>query len=158
MSKELIQKIRNRKPGEHLDLSYVYLRDADLSNSNLRDVNLSYANLRNANLSNADMSYANLSGSDMRNTNLSGSDMSYANLSGIRLNYCDGNGVEIKTIETGVYHVVIDPNQMAIGCKQCSFDEWWSFSDRDILEMEGEKALTFWEKWKPILEAMVEDE
>lgn len=41
---------------------------------------------------------------------------------------------------------------MQVGCERHSFDEWWGFSDRQIIEMDGRSALEWWRKWKPILQ------
>jgi len=56
--------------------------------------------------------------------------------------------VHISTINIiGIeYNVTISDNFMAIGCQNHGLDDWASFDDRRILEMDGKTALKFWRK------------
>lgn len=69
-----------------LNLSEVYLYDADLKRVNLSGVNLRGADLRGAdlggaNLTGADLSFANLRGANLKGINLNGADLESATLS-----------------------------------------------------------------------------
>ena len=99
------------------------------------------ADLRNANLRYADLSDANLSN---------------ANLSGTNLRYTIGDGSIIRTIQTGVYVVVIWGPKVSIGCQSHNWTEWVEFNDTSIHNMDGQKAVDFWRIWKPILTAIME--
>ena len=45
---------------------------------------------------------------------------------------------------------------MAIGCQQHTIEEWRNFSDSEILEMDGRKALKFWKAWKDVIFKQIE--
>ncbi len=124
-------------------------------------INLSYANLSHADLSYANLSYADLSHADLSHADLSHADLSFvnfshANLSFVNLSYADlrdviGNKQEITTLQTSRYIINYTNTIIQIGCKNTSIEDWFSFSDRDILAMDGKEALVWWKKWKPIL-------
>ena len=111
--------------------------------------NLCGADLREANLREANLCGANLSCADLRGADLSGAD-----LSGADLRRCVGNGREIKTIQTDAWPVVYTATDMAIGCQRHAIAAWWDFSDEKIVSMD-EDALSFWRKWKPILQQVM---
>ena len=77
-----------------------------------------------------------------------------ASLSGADLHRCVGNGREIKTIHTDAWPVVYTATDMAIGCQRHAIAAWWDFSDEKIVSMD-EGALSFWRKWKPILQQIM---
>ena len=54
------------------------------------------------------------------------------------------------------YNITITPNFIKIGCEFHKKTEWFKFNDESILEMDSQKALDFWKKWKPILKAICE--
>jgi hypothetical protein len=126
--------------GIRADLSHADLSHADLINADLR-----YADLSDANLSNADLSNANLSNADLSNANLSHAD----------LRCTIGDGSIIRTIQTGVYVVVIWGPKVSIGCQSHNWTEWMEFNDTSIDSMGGQKAVDFWRIWKPILTAIM---
>lgn len=64
-----------------VNMSKVYMREADLSNADLDEVNLAKAILRQANLSNAKLDEANLAEAILRQANLSATRLRYVNLS-----------------------------------------------------------------------------
>ena len=145
------------------DLSGADLRNANLRNANLRNANLKYANLSDADLRNANLKYANLSGADLRNAdlryaNLSGADLSGANLSGADLRYCIGNNKEIKSLQIGTYLISYTKDILNIGCKSYKHSDWRTFSDSIILDMDGQKALDWWNLNKHILFELIDIE
>ena len=103
---------------------------ADLRESNLRGADLSEANLRCANLREADLSGANLR------------------------RMASGNNREIRTMQTDGWGIVYTSDMMAIGCRQHSLSEWWSFNDEQIADMD-KGALDFWRKWRPTLRQLM---
>jgi len=146
------------------------LRDANLYGAKLRDANLYGADLRGANLYGANLYRADLRGANLYGANLYGADLRGANLCranlygaglhgaclyGAKLHYVIGNGQEIKTIQTGVWHLSYSKETMAIGCEQHVISDWFSFDDERITKMDDE-ALKFWRKWKPILQQIME--
>lgn len=52
------------------------------------------------------------------------------------------------------YSVTLTPKFINIGCQLHTKEEWWSYTDRDILKMDGKPGLTWWRKWKPALQAI----
>lgn len=136
------------------------LRDANLCGANLRDANLRDANLRDANLSGANLCDANLSGADLCDADLYDACLCAANLRGACLRgakYVDGDGVEFE-IDTILqllglrYDVCIFKSHIKIGCECHSKTDWWSYSDRRILAMEGKPALEFWQRYKCMIQ------
>ena len=81
---------------------------------------------------------ANFCNVDLRNANLRGA---------------IGDLRKIKTLQTDIWTITYTDEVIAIGCQQHSKKEWLSFNDAQITRMDI-KALIFWEKWKPILEAI----
>ena len=159
--------------GTRLDLSGADLSGADLRNANLRNASLSganlsgadlrhanliCANLRNANLRNADLSDANLRYASLSDANLSGADLSGADLSGADLRYCIGNNKEIKSLQIGTYLISYTKDILNIGCKSYAVAKWKSFYDDDILSMDGEKALDWWNLNKHIIFELIDIE
>ena len=138
--------------GEPANLRGADLRCADLSDADLRGANLSGANLRGADLSDADLSDADLNGA-----NLSGANLSGANLSGADLYGAWGNRNQIKSIFASEdYPIVYTSGYLQIGCERHEISKWWTFNDRRILEMDGKRALEFWNKWKPVIKHVIE--
>ena len=46
-------------------------------------------------------------------------------------------------------------NDLQIGCKNFTHDQWRNFTDAEISEMNG-KALYFWKKWKDFIFKAIE--
>ena len=133
---------------QEIDLSYADLSHTDLSYANLSHTDLSYANLSHTYLSYTDLRYAKLHDTDLSYTDLSYTDLHDA--------IC--NNREVKTIQTGKYIVnIINDIDIQIGCKRFSIEDWFDFTDRDILLIDGKGALNWWKKWKPILKAIIKE-
>lgn len=54
------------------------------------------------------------------------------------------------------YNITILPHSIKIGCEFHKKEDWWNFTDREIIEMDGKDALKWWRVWKPILQAICE--
>ncbi len=138
------------------DLSSANLRSANLSSADLRSADLSSANLRSANLSSADLSFADLSSANLRSANLSSADLRCASLQESILCNTIGEMLHIKSGQLETYLFAYTDKYLQIGCERHDIEEWWSFDNDRIKEMEGDKALEFWTKWKPVLKQIIE--
>ena len=107
--------------------------------TNLSGANLRGANLRGANLSEANLSWANLS---------------WANLRGAKIQ----NGIEILLtpyqLDCSDYFVFVWDKHIRIGCEFHSMDDWFAFSDKAILAMDGKSGLRWWKIWKDPIQAI----
>lgn len=121
------------------------------NSANLRGANLSYANLSDANLSSANLSGANLRYANLSSANLSSANLSYANLRG-----AVGEKKYIKTLQIEDYPISYTSDVLQIGCKKFPITEWWEFTDGQISEMDGHKAIVFWRKWEDWLRDLIE--
>ena len=132
---------------------------ASLYRPSLTGANLHRANLLGANLYGADLTWANLGRAILEGANLDGATMVGANLGGANLNgasllWVIGNGKEIKTIQTDKWPIVLTKDTMAIGCEQHSIEEWMSFDDAQINEMDA-SALEWSRTWRPVIEQII---
>jgi len=156
--------LRGESGGIRADLSGADLSGADLSEASLSGANLSKASLSGANLSRADLSEASLSWANLSWANLSWANLSGANLSGADLSEANlswatwREGVVIERhplLINGLdYRVTILDNHMQIGCQFHSLEEWASFDNRSIAEMDGKTALKFWGQFRDMLLGM----
>ncbi|MDK4727418.1 pentapeptide repeat-containing protein [Rhizobium phaseoli] len=131
------------------------LDGANLYGANLDGANLYGANLYGANLVRANLVRANLDGANLVRANLDGANLYGANLVRANLWVSAGNDRHIRTLQTGVYRVSYTDTMMQIGCQRHPIEEWWTFDDRKILQMDGKGALEFWKTWKPILQRII---
>lgn len=123
----------------------------DLSGEDLRYANLRYVDLSGAYLSGADLRYANLRGANLRYAKLRG-----ANFSGADLRYCVGNNKEIKSLQIGTYLISYTKDILNIGCQSHEHADWRTFSDSIILNMDGQKALDWWNLNKNIILELID--
>ena len=86
--------------------------------------------------------------------NLARANLAWANLAQATF----GNAV---TAERGIrqvlglqWPVTIFDNHMRIGCQLHSLADWATFTNRDIVEMDGTDALLFWRRHKAMLLAL----
>jgi uncharacterized protein YjbI with pentapeptide repeats len=141
----------------HVDLQYANLFGADLRDANLQYANLQHVDLQRANLQHADLRYANLQHADLRDVDLQYADLRNADLQGIDIRWVSGDGERIITIITHYKIVVMSEHDvMAIGCEQHTIDEWMSFSDEEIDNMDT-KALEWWKDWKPRIQQIIDN-
>ena len=149
------------------DLNNSDLRNADLSNTNLsstnlHNTNLSNTNLNNAYLCNADLSNAYLSNAylinaDLSNADLRNADLRNADLHNVDLHNTIGNGKEVKTLLCFEPYIInYTAENLQIGCKNYPIKDWWGFTNKEILEMDGKIALGFWNNYKSILMKIIE--
>ena len=138
------------------NLSWANLSWANLSGANLRWANLRWANSPRADLRGANLSWANLRGADLSGANLSWANLRGANLRGADLRGAIGNLKNVKSMQIEDYSIVYTDTDLFIGCEKHPIFDWWKFDDAVIEAMDGEKALIFWKKWKPVLMNIIE--
>jgi len=138
------------------NLSWATLSWANLSGANLRWANLRWANSPRADLRGANLSWANLRGADLSGANLSWANLRGANLRGADLRGAIGNLKNVKSMQIEDYSIVYTDTDLFIGCEKHPIFDWWKFDDAVIEAMDGEKALIFWKKWKPVLMNIIE--
>ena len=97
---------------------------------------------------------ATQAGAYLARANLAGANLARANLAGAEF----GDGV---TAERGIrqvlglqWPVTIFDNHMRIGCQFHSLADWATFTNREIVEMDGTDALLFWRRHKAMLLAL----
>ena len=159
----------------HANLACVNLTRANLTRANLYGANLLRANLTHANTngeegSRASLTYANLAcvnleGANLEGANLYGANLTRANLTrvtlyganleGANLEGASGNLNNLKSVFCDTYPVTYTAEVMQIGCQCHKLEDWWSFDDARIIEMEGKTALKWWRTWKPILQQII---
>jgi NDP-sugar pyrophosphorylase family protein len=64
----------------------------------------------------------------------------------------------VLSIDFDTYDITVTDNHIKIGCQQHTKQQWWSFTDEEIsaMDSDADKALQWWNKWKPILMAILE--
>ena len=130
------------------------LTGADLRDASLTDADLTGADLRCADLTDASLTGADLRGADLRCADLTDASLTCADLRGAKFLGSNSSEFKTKTIHqfSGLYyHVFFYDTHMKIGCECHSYDDWWKFDDKRILEMDGKSALNFWRKNKDML-------
>ena len=84
----------------------------------------------------------------------SGANLRGANLRGAKIE----NDVEISLIPYQIdchdYYVFIWDRHIKIGCEFHSMDEWFAFTDREILKMDNKQGLAWWKIWKEPIKAI----
>ena len=138
----------------------VNLTRANLTRANLEGANLFSANLEGANLFSANLDWANLFSANLDWANLFSANLDWANLNGANLDWANldcasGNLNNLKSVFCDTYPVTYTAEVMQIGCQCHKLEDWWSFDDARIIEMEGKTALKWWRTWKPILQQII---
>ena len=137
------------------NLNSVNLYGANLNDANLEGANLTNANLTCANLTRANLDSVNLYGAKLNGANLTRANLFSANLDFANLNGASGNLNNLKSVFCDTYPVTYTAEVMQIGCQCHKLEDWWSFDDARIIEMEGKTALKWWRTWKPILQQII---
>ena len=126
---------------------------ANLVGANLRGANLVGANLIGANLVGAYLRGANLEGAYLRGAYLEGANLVGANLVGANF-YGEKLTKNIIVISSLGYWCCITDSKMKIGCQLHNIEDWFNFSNEEILKMDGKTALKFWNENKAMLKAI----
>jgi len=124
------------------------LSGANLSGANFRGANLEEAYLREAYLTGAYFEGANLRGVGFKGAYLAGADFAGASLGGASLGGANGINDWVKCIQIETYSIAYTAEILQIGCESHPIADWRNFDTRRIAEMEGKKALKFWDKYR----------
>ena len=120
----------------------------------LKSADLRGADLRGTDLRGADLRGANLCDADLRGVNLRGANLCDANLHDAKID----DGIKVSLIpyqlECHDYFVYIWDKHIKIGCEFHSMDEWFDFTDKGILAMDGKKGLKWWKIWKELIKGI----
>jgi hypothetical protein len=127
------------------------LYGANLDGANLYGANLYGANLYGANLVRANLVRANLDGANLDGANLDGANLYGANLYGAR-----GDTVNLKSIFLDTYPITYSAEVLQIGCQRHEISKWWDFTDAQIRNMDGSKALEWWAKYKAFIKMAID--
>jgi len=139
----------------YADLRFANLRSADLSSANLRSADLRSANLSRADLSSANLRYADLSSADLSSANLHSADLGYADLRYANLSSANLRSADLIVLMLPIWTVYITKEHAAIGCQYNTHEEWASYTDEQISEMDSE-ALEWWKRHKLIVMAGID--
>lgn len=146
-----------------LNHPYVTFKGFDFSNEVLQNCSFQHAKFENCNFTNANLHRSNFNEAvfkncDMTNTNLCQCNLRFAKFDNTSLDTCYiqnviGNGVDIVTTQVCEHNVVFTKNQLAIGCKLFSVNDWKKFTDNDILDMledhiHTKNPVEKWNKYK----------
>jgi hypothetical protein len=74
------------------------------------------------------------------------------------LRYCIGNNIEVKSLQFGPYLVSYTKELLNIGCQSHKHSDCRTFSDSVILDMDGERALDWWNLNKHIIFELIDRE
>lgn len=70
---------------------------------------------------------------------------------------CDCDKQPLAFIATERWSICIRADKtIKIGCKDYSVDDWMNFTDADIHYM-ADGALSFWRKWRPVINTILEN-
>jgi uncharacterized protein YjbI with pentapeptide repeats len=138
--------LEGEEGGERAKLTGVILAGTYLAGVNLAGADLARADLAGATFVCADFTGARLTGAD-----LTGVNFTRAILEGVI-----GNGREIKSMQLGTYSITYTAQVLQIGCRQYPIADWWDFTDEQILDMDGQEALDWWNKYKDHIRATIE--
>ena len=159
-----------------LEVEAESLQGANLQGANLQGANLYGANLQGAYLYGAYLHGANLHGANLQGAYLYGANLYGANLRGANLQgaYLYGANLEVANLQGAKWaeNVILEKtpifignlqwtvwllgDHMQIGCQLHTLVDWATFSDEEIVEMDGKIALRFWRTNKEWLLAAAE--
>ena len=93
---------------------------------------------------------------DLRGANLEGANLRDADLRDVKLWNTVGNSKEIKYLQLETYNITYTSSHLQIGCENHPIEDWETFSNERILQMNGKKALVFWNKWRDMIFKLIE--
>jgi hypothetical protein len=137
--------------GANLDgasLNGASLNGANLIGANLDGASLNGASLIGANLDGASLNGASLNGASLNGANIDGANLIGANLIGANLDGAKGINDWIKCIQIDTYPITYTSEVLQIGCQRHPIAAWAAFSDAEIRNMDGAKALAWRGKYK----------
>jgi len=66
-----------------------------------------------------------------------------------------GNMEDVKSMQLEKYMIAFTSDILCIGCQQHTIEEWASFTDEKISQMD-DGALEWWKKWKDFIFTAIE--
>lgn len=106
------------------------------------------ADFRKADLGGADFRWADCRKADFREA-----DFREADLCGADFREADLSGAGLIILQTDIWTCYIQKESIRIGCQYHAANDWFSFSDDKINEMDR-RALAWWKRWKPAIQAV----
>ena len=91
---------------------------------------------------------ANLADANLTDANLAGANLTRAYLLGM------GDMRHLKTLQLERWMIGYTADTLQIGCQRHPIEDWWSFSDERIAQMDS-AALEWWGRWKPVLQQII---
>jgi hypothetical protein len=65
-----------------------------------------------------------------------------------------GDMRHLKTLQLERWMIGYTADTLQIGCQRHPIEDWWSFSDERIAQMDS-AALEWWGRWKPVLQQII---
>lgn len=62
---------------------------------------------------------------------------------------------ELKSIFLDGYAITYTAEYLQIGCENHLFVDWWKFTDEEILNFDGKKALDWWTRYKKFIKSAI---
>jgi hypothetical protein len=121
--------------------------DADFTGADLTGANLTRAYLERANFTDAD-----LTGANFTDAYLAGANFTDADFTGVKAYGYTFYKPPLQVSDK--YNIEIWEGFMKVGCEKHTLAEWSKFTQKQIIEMDGKDAATWWKKWKPVLFAL----
>lgn len=147
--------------------------NADFSHSIFNNVRFTKCIFHNCNFSSSslnkviaeqcDFTGSDFSGSELSNSSLKGSNLSKTNLTktgftNVNLMEVIGNSLEIKSFQmSDLYKVVYTSEHLYIGCQCNPIEEWFAMDTRQLLTIDGKKAVRFRDEWKETLRLLIDN-
>lgn len=102
-----------------------------------------------------DADYGARLGSAIREARGSGANLRGANLRGVGIWGATGNLRHLKSIFLDTYQITYTAETLQIGCQRHPIADWWNFTEAQIKNMDGSKAVEWWAKYKPLLQQII---
>ena len=151
---------------EGANFRWASLARASLAWASLEGASLAWARLEGADFYRADLYRANLEGANFRGARLEGArlagaglawaDLYRANLEGANFRGASGVNDYVKCVQIDTYPITYTADVIQIGCKRHTHQEWADFTDDQIRQMDGVKAVEWWAKYKAWLLEIIE--
>lgn len=140
-------------------LEDVHLFDCDLKWSYFHECTIRYCSIRFCDLLGVSFNCSNLIETNFSNSNFKNASMErVSSFIGCGLWGVIGNSKQIKSLNIfPEYDVVYTHDRLQIGCENHSIEEWKNFDYDRILVMDGNDAVSFWERNKDLIFSIIEN-
>lgn len=139
------------------DLCGVWAMNANFASANFSGANLEMAKVQGSCFSVADFSRANLNNAGFDESNLECAILTGATMENTRLQGANLHGTNLPRLTRVIYgekyFLFIYKNKMLrAGCQNHTIEEWRTFSEADIYDMDGQRALQFYPRLLDIID------